>query len=443
MIFKRKLYDTMILWKSQRKGETALLIKGARRVGKSTLVEEFAKREYKSYILIDFSKTDKEVESLFDNLMNLDYFFIRLQNIFGVTLHQRESVIVFDEVQNFPPARQAIKHLVKDGRFDYIETGSLLSIKKNIKDIIIPSEEHAETLFPMDFEEFYWACGNDTTPQQLRESFLMKMPMGDAVHRRWMRDLRLYMLVGGMPQAVDTYLRYKDMRSVDETKREIIELYYNDFRRIDTTGRASRLFSAIPGQLNTNASRYQVGSVIENQTADRVAEVIADMEDSQTVTMAYHVNDPNVGMGLFKDYNRYKMFIADTGLFVTLAFWDKDYTENLIYNKLLSDKLAANLGYVYENLVAQMLRTSGNQLFYYTFPTENGNKNYEIDFMLSRGSKIIPIEVKSSGYKTHRSLDVFCDKYPSRIGDRILLYTKDFQKDGATLCLPVYYAPFL
>ncbi|MBR0176091.1 MAG: ATP-binding protein [Bacteroidales bacterium] len=443
MIFKRKLYDTMIRWKNQRKGETALLIKGARRVGKSTLVEEFAKREYKSYILIDFSKTDKEVESLFDNLMNLDYFFIRLQNIFGVTLHQRESVIVFDEVQNFPPARQAIKHLVKDGRFDYIETGSLLSIKKNIKDIIIPSEEHAETMFPMDFEEFYWACGNDTTPQQLREALQMKMPMGDAVHRRWMRDLRLYMLVGGMPQAVDTYLRYKDMRSVDETKREIIELYYNDFRRIDTTGRASRLFSAIPGQLNTNASRYQVGSVIENQTADRVAEVIADMEDSQTVTMAYHVNDPNVGMGLFKDYNRYKMFIADTGLFVTLAFWDKDYTENLIYNKLLSDKLAANLGYVYENLVAQMLRTSGNQLFYYTFPTENGNKNYEIDFMLSRGSKIIPIEVKSSGYKTHRSLDVFCDKYPSRIGDRILLYTKDFQKDGATLCLPVYYAPFL
>lgn len=443
MIFKRKLYDTMIRWKNQRKGETALLIKGARRVGKSTLVEEFAKREYKSYILIDFSKTDKEVESLFDNLMNLDYFFIRLQNIFGVTLHQRESVIVFDEVQNFPPARQAIKHLVKDGRFDYIETGSLLSIKKNIKDIIIPSEEHAETMFPMDFEEFYWACGNDTTPQQLREAFQMKMPMGDAVHRRWMRDLRLYMLVGGMPQAVDTYLRYKDMRSVDEIKREIIELYYNDFRRIDTTGRASRLFSAIPGQLNTNASRYQVGSVIENQTAGRVAEVIADMEDSQTVTMAYHVNDPNVGMGLFKDYNRYKMFIADTGLFVTLAFWDKDYTENLIYNKLLSDKLAANLGYVYENLVAQMLRTSGNQLFYYTFPTENGNKNYEIDFILSRGSKIIPIEVKSSGYKTHRSLDVFCDKYPTRIGDRILLYTKDFQKDGATLCLPVYYAPFL
>lgn len=443
MIFKRKLYDTMIRWKNQRKGETALLIKGARRVGKSTLVEEFAKREYKSYILIDFSKTDKEIESLFDNLMNLNYFFIRLQNIFGITLHQRESVIVFDEVQNFPPARQAIKHLVKDGRFDYIETGSLLSIKKNIKDIIIPSEEHAETLFPMDFEEFYWACGNDTTPQQLREALQMKMPMGDAVHRRWMRDLRLYMLVGGMPQAVDTYLRYKDMRSVDQTKREIIELYYNDFRRIDTTGRASRFFSAIPGQLNTNASRYQVGSVIENQTANRVAEVIADMEDSQTVTMAYHVNDPNVGMGLFKDYNRYKMFIADTGLFVTLAFWDKDYTENLIYNKLLSDKLAANLGYVYENLVAQMLRTSGNQLFYYTFPTENGNKNYEIDFILSRGSKIIPIEVKSSGYKTHRSLDVFCDKYPTRIGDRILLYTKDFQKDGTTLCLPVYYAPFL
>lgn len=443
MIFKRKLYDTMLRWKNERNGESALLIKGARRVGKSTLVEEFAKSEYKSYILIDFSKTDKEVESLFDSMMNLDYFFIRLQNIFGVSLHKRASVIVFDEVQNFPPARQAIKHLVKDGRYDYIETGSLISIKKNIQGIVIPSEEHAETLYPMDFEEFCWACGKMVTPQQLHDAYQMKLPMGNAVHRRWMRDLRLYMLVGGMPQAVDAYLRYMDMRAVDDAKREIIELYYNDFRHIDATGRASRLFSAIPSQLNTNASRYQIGSVIENQTAERVAEVIADMEDSQTITMAYHVDDPNVGMGLFKDYTRYKMFIADTGLFVTLAFWDKAYTENVIYNKLLSDKLAANLGYVYENLVAQMLRASGNQLFYYTFPTGNGNKNYEIDFMLSRGSKIVPIEVKSSGYKTHKSLDAFCEKYPSRVGERILLYTKDYQKDEATLCLPIYYTPFL
>ena len=443
MIFKRKLYDTMLRWKNERQGKTALMIKGARRVGKSTLVEEFAKKEYKSYILIDFSRTDKELEAFFDNLLDLDYFFVRLQNKFGVSLSPHESVIVFDEVQNFPPARQAIKHLVKDGRYDYIETGSLISIKKNIQGIIIPSEEHSETLYPMDLEEFYWAIGNETTPIQLRQTYEMHRPMGDSVHRQWMRDLRLYMLVGGMPQAVDAYLQYKDMRAVDDVKREILELYYNDFRKIDSTGRASRLFSAIPSQLNSNASRYQVSGVIENQTAERVAEVIADMEDSQTILMAYHVNDPEVGMGQFKDFSRYKMFMADTGLFVTLAFWDKSYTENIIYNKLLSDKLEANLGYVYENLIAQMLKTAGNELYYYTFPTGNGNKNYEIDFLLSRANKLVPIEVKSSGYKTHKSLDEFCTKYSSRVGDRILLYTKDYQKDGAIKCLPVYFTPFL
>ncbi|MBO7476593.1 MAG: ATP-binding protein [Salinivirgaceae bacterium] len=443
MVFKRKLYDTMLRWKNEKKGETALLIEGARRVGKSTLVEEFAKREYKTYILIDFSKTDRELESYFENTTNLDYLFVRLQNRFGVQLHTRESAIVFDEVQNCPLARQAIKHLVKDGRYDYIETGSLISIKKNIKNIVIPSEEHSETLYPMDLEEFYWAIGNETTPKQLRETYAMRMPMGNAVHRRWMRDIRLYMLVGGMPQAVNAYIESNDMQAVDEVKRGIIELYHNDFRRIDATGRASRLFTAIPSQLNSNASRYQVGGVIENQTSARIAEIVAEMEDSKTITMAYHVTDPNVGMGMFKDYSRYKMFLADTGLFVTLAFWDKKYTENLIYNKLLSDKLEANLGYVYENLVAQMLLAAGNKLFYYTFPTGNGNKNYEIDFLLSRGNKLVPIEVKSSGYKTHKSLDVFCGKFSSRIGERILLYTKDYQRDVDVTCLPVYFTPFM
>ena len=443
MVFKRKLYDTMLRWKNEKKGETALLIEGARRVGKSTLVEEFAKREYKTYILIDFSKTDRELESYFENTTDLDYLFVRLQNRFGVQLHTRESAIVFDEVQNCPLARQAIKHLVKDGRYDYIETGSLISIKKNIKNIVIPSEEHSETLYPMDLEEFYWSIGNETTPKQLRETYAMRMPMGNAVHRRWMRDIRLYMLVGGMPQAVNAYIESNDMQAVDEVKRGIIELYHNDFRRIDATGRASRLFTAIPSQLNSNASRYQVGGVIENQTSARIAEIVAEMEDSKTITMAYHVTDPNVGMGMFKDYSRYKMFLADTGLFVTLAFWDKKYTENLIYNKLLSDKLEANLGYVYENLVAQMLLAAGNKLFYYTFPTGNGNKNYEIDFLLSRGNKLVPIEVKSSGYKTHKSLDVFCGKFSSRIGERILLYTKDYQRDADVTCLPVYFTPFM
>ncbi len=433
----------MLRWKKEKQGTTALLIEGARRVGKTTLVKDFAEKEYKSYIFIDFSVIDKETDFLFENMMNLDKFFIRLQTLFGVTLYKRESLIIFDEVQNKPLARQAIKHLVKDGRYDYIETGSLISIKKNVQNIVIPSEEHSETLYPMDLEEFYWAVGNTTTPRQLSEVFQMKTPMGQAVHRRWMYDLRLYMLVGGMPQAVEAYIKHNNLQAVDEVKREILQLYFNDFRHIDSTGRAARLFAAVPSQLNTNASRYQIGSVIENQTAERVADVVAGLEDSKTVLMSYNVTDPNVGMNMSRSLYSYKMFLADTGLFVTLAFWDKDFTENVIYKKLLSDKLEANLGYVYENLVAQMLRSSGNQLYYHTFPTGKGNTNYEIDFLLSRGNKLVPIEVKSSGYKTHKSLDVFCEKYSSRVGGRILLYTKDYASDGQTVCVPVYFTPFL
>lgn len=442
MIFRRKLYDTMLRWKNERRGECALLIKGVRRVGKSTLVEDFARREYKSYILIDFSKSSKMVNALFDDMLDLDYFFLALQNIFKVSLVERASVIVFDEVQFFPRARQAIKHLVKDGRYDYIETGSLLSIRKNVKDILIPSEEHSVELLPLDLEEFYWATGNEVTPDQIRQAYGMKRAIGNAVHRQWMRDVRLYMLVGGMPQAVDTYLKTNDLSKVDGVKREILELYGNDFLRIDSTGHAAKVLVSIPSQLNSNANRFMVGGVISGQTAGRMAETIAGMEDSHVVTIAYHVNDPGVGMGMFKDYQRYKMFMADTGLFVTLAFWNKKYTENIIYQKLLGDKLAANMGYVYENLVAQMLRAAGHKLYYHTFPTGNGNKNYEVDFLLSRGNKIVPIEVKSSGYRTHRSLDVFCEKYPSRVAERILLYTKDYQVDEQTTCLPVYFTPF-
>lgn len=433
----------MLRWKEARKGTSALLIKGARRVGKSTLAENFARKEYKSYILIDFSKTSKQVDALFEDMMNLDMFFFQLQNIFGVKLHERKSVIIFDEVQMQPLARQAIKHLVKDGRYDYIETGSLLSIKKNVENIVIPSEETRLTLYPMDYDEFCWATGDTVSSEFLRQAFEMKHETGNAVHRKWMRDLRLYMLIGGMPQAVDAYNKTNNLQEVDNIKREILQLYDDDLYKIDSTGRASQLFAAIPGQLSNNAGRYQVSSVLENQNAERVSSVIADMVDSMVINLSFHANDPNVGLGMSKDLYRYKMFVGDTGLFVTLAFKDKSYTENLVYQKLLSDKLNANLGYVYENLVAQMLKANGNELFYYTFPTENGKHNYEIDFLLSRGNKICPIEVKSSGYRSHKSLDVFCDKYSSRISDRILLYTKDYQQDGETTCMPVYFTQFL
>lgn len=443
-IFKRKLYDKMLQWKQMDNGDTAILIEGARRVGKSTLAEEFAKREYESYIMIDFSKASKEVFNLFEDLSDLNYFFLRLQLLYNIQLKERKSVIIFDEVQKQPLARQAIKHLVADHRYDYIETGSLISVKKNVENIVIPSEEQKLFLYPLDYEEFRWALGDTATIPLIKSVFEQRLSLGDDVNRKLIRDFRLYMLVGGMPQAVNAYIEKNDLSAVDRVKRAIIQLYEDDFRKIDPSGRASMLFDAIPAELNKNASRYQVSSVIGDNVSNSVVEqLIAEMKDSMTVNMAYHANDPGAGMSLNMDISRYKMYVADTGLFVTLAFKDKEFTENTIYQKLLSDKLDANLGYLYENVVAQMLRAAGNSLFYYTFPTETGKHNYEIDFLLARENKIRPIEVKSSGYKRHASLDAFCKKFSSRILERYLLYTKDLRKEEQIVYLPVYMAQFL
>ncbi|MEH2958690.1 AAA family ATPase [Candidatus Merdisoma sp. JLR.KK006] len=433
----------MLEWKREFDGKTALLIKGARRVGKSTLVEEFAKNEYESYILIDFSIASKEVNTLFSDLSDLNYLFLRLQMIYHVNLVERKSVIIFDEVQMQPMARQAIKHLVKDHRYDYIETGSLLSIKKNIKDIVIPSEETRLQLFPLDYEEFRWALGDTVTLPLLLNTYKKMQPLGDDINRRLLRDFRLYMLVGGMPQAVDTYIETNNLNIVDQVKRNILELYEDDFRKIDSSGRAGMLFDAIPAELNKNASRYQVSSVIAGEKEERVREILADMQDSMTVYISYHADDPGAGMSLHKDPRRYKLFLCDTGLFATLAFKDRDFTENEIYEKLLNHKLGTDLGYLYENMVAQMLKTAGNELFYYTFPKETSNHNYEIDFLLARKNKICPLEVKSSGYKSHASLDAFQNKFSSRILNRYLIYTKDVRKDKDIFCLPIYMVPFL
>ena len=432
----------MLEWKTTSKGRSALLLEGARRIGKSTIVEEFAKTEYSSYILIDFNEASQDVKDLFENLMDLDYIFLYLQNIYQTSLYEHESVIVFDEVQQCPKARQAIKYLVKDGRYDYIETGSLISIHKNTKDINIPSEEHRVEMFPMDYEEFRWALGDETGMSLLKQVFEKRMSLGEGINRMKMRDLRLYMLVGGMPQAVNEYLDTKNLQNVDFVKRQIIQLYADDFRKIDPTGRISKLFMSIPSQLSRNLMRYQPTPVVGNIPSDKIDELLLCLEDSKTINIAYHADDPYVGMSLTMDYGKYKLYVGDTGLFVTLAFWDKDFTENIIYNKLLSDKLSANMGYVYENLVAQMLRASGDRLFYYTFPKDKTHF-YEIDFLLSRGNKLCPIEVKSSGYKTHASLDAFCRKFSDRIGQRYLIYTKDLQKDEQTLLLPVYMTPLV
>lgn len=442
-VFERKIYQKMLQWKKESEGKTALLIKGARRVGKSTIAEEFAKKEYSSYILIDFSIATKEVHELFEDLSDLNYLFLRLQLIYHVNLEKRKSVIIFDEVQKEPLARQAIKHLVKDGRYDYIETGFLLSIKRNVKDILIPSEETRIEMTPMDYEEFRWALGDKATIPMLRSAFDNKISLGDDVNRRLLRDFRLYMLVGGMPQAVNEYLDTNNLSKVDKMKRSILELYQDDFRKIDPTGRASLLFSAIPSELTKNASRYQVSSVLPNTKPDRILGIVGDMKDSLTVNIAYHANDPSAGLFMHENISRYKMFIMDTGLFVTLAFMDRDFTENIIYEKLLNDKLDADLRYLYENMVAQMLYSNGNRLFYYTFPKEKSTHNYEIDFLLARGNKVCPIEVKSSGYKTHASMDAFSGKFSGKIGQKYLIYTKDLRKDGDILCLPIYMTMFL
>ena len=381
-VFKRKIYQKMLDWKNKRKGETALLIKGARRIGKTTIVRQFVENEYESYIFIDFSNAKKEVFELFEDLSDLDYIFMRLQVIYNVKLIERKSAIVFDEVQKQPYARQAIKHLVADGRYDFIETGSLISIKKNIKDIILPSEESKLTMYPMDFEEFRWALGDNATVDLLR-MFLEKMkPLGDAAHRKVMRDFRLYMLVGGMPQAVSKYLETNNMAEVDITKREILALYEDDLIKLDDSGKSSAIFKAIPAQLSKGISRYQVMSVLPNNAPSRFYETIYELADSMTVNVVFHSDDPNVGLALTKDTSRYKLFLGDTGLFVTQVFMDKDATDNVIYNKLLSDKLDTNLGYIYENMVSQIFRASGYELFYHTIKKNEGKSYYEVDFLL-------------------------------------------------------------
>lgn len=440
-IFKRKLYDRLLEWKRVQNGKSAILIEGARRVGKSTLVEQFAKNEYESYILIDFNEASDEVKSLFNNLMNKDFIFLQLQALYNVVLKERKSVIIFDEVQKCPLARQAIKYLVKDGRYDYIETGSLISIKKNTKGITIPSEEERVTLYPMDYEEFRWALGDEATVHLLRTFYEKRLPL-DKAHRDKMRDFRLYMLVGGMPQAVNTYIETNNFSLVDHTKRGIINVYRDDFQKLDPSGRLETLFMEIPSQLSQTNNRYKPYSVLGEVDDDKLLELLKDLEDSKTTLFSYHSNDPNVGMSLTKDISKFKIFCADTGLFVTLAFWDKDHTENVIYQKLLNDKLSTNLGHVYENIIAQVLAASGNKLFYYTWPKDETH-NYEIDFLLSRGAKLHPIEVKSSGYKTHKSLDVFCEKYSHVVERRYLIYTKDLKRDTETLLLPVYMTQFL
>ena len=442
-IFRRKIYDKMLEWKTNRSQKYSLLIKGARRVGKSTIAKEFAKKEFKSYILIDFAHASKAIIELFEDMYDLDMFFLKLQQFSKTRLYENESVIIFDEIQLCPKARQAIKYLVADGRYRYIETGSLLSLRRNTQDILIPSEEYKISMYPMDYEEFLWAIGDNVTADTIRLLLETKKPAGNSMHRELMRIFRLYMLIGGMPQAIETYLEKKNLCSVDETKRAIVDLYEEDFTKIDGTGLAGDIYDSIPASLTGNNSRYIYSSAKKGTRSKQIYRLIPDMLSSYTVNIAYHSNNPGVGMALEKDTERFKLFTSDIGLFITLSYKDKDFTENLIYDKLLSDKLDANLGYVYENAVAQILVAKGNNLFYYTEKSETSNHLHEIDFLLSSGTKICPIEVKSGNYKTFKSFDDFCNKFSSRIGEKYIVHTKDYKRENGVTFIPVYMLPFL
>lgn len=441
MYFKRKAYNKLIEWKEKYADNYAVLLEGARRVGKSTIAEAFAKHEYKSYILIDFSKTTNDILECFDDIGNLNLFFLRLQAETGITLYEHESLIIFDEVQLFPKARQAIKHLVHDGRYSYLETGSLISIKKNVKDILIPSEEMKIEVYPMDYEEFSEATGNNYG--LLRQIFDCGTAIGQATNRKLMRDLRIYMAVGGMPQAVEAYINGKNFSEIDMVKRQIISLYEEDFKKIDASGRISALYHSIPAQLARDTRKYRITTAIGKRNGTKAEELLYELIDSKTVLPCYNSTDPRVSLTDTKDFDSYKLYLSDTGLFVTQMFMDRPVAENNIYAKLLSDKLPANLGYLYENLVAQMITASGRELYYHTWEKHESTHYYEVDFLVSEGSKVNAFEIKSSGTGKHESIKDFCRKFSQNINKAYLISQKDVGQEEKLLFRPFYLIPFL
>lgn len=441
MYFERKVYKKMIEWKEKYADKYAILLEGARRVGKSTIAECFARNEYKSYILIDFSKTTDTIRDCFEDIGNLNMFFLRLQAETGITLYTHESLIIFDEVQLFPKARQAIKHLVADGRYNYLETGSLISIKKNVKDILIPSEEMKIQVYPMDYEEFCLATGSNY--ELLQQIYQMESAIGQATNRKLMRDLRVYMAVGGMPQAIEAYIAGKNFSEIDMVKRQIISLYEEDFKKIDSSGRISALYHSIPAQLAKDSRKYRITTAIGKKNNTRADELLYELIDSKTVLPCYNSTDPRVSLTDTKDFESYKLYLSDTGLFVTLMFIDRPVTENDVYAKLLSDKLPANLGYLYENLVAQMVTASGRELYYHTWEKAGSTHYYEVDFLISEGSKINAFEIKSSGVGKHESIKMFYKKFSKNVHNIYLLSQKDVGKEENLLLKPFYLMPFL
>jgi len=436
MIFKRKIYDSLLNWKKNYAGKYAVLLEGARRVGKTTIVREFAEKEYDTFIFIDFASAEKNILDCFDDIGKLDTFFLRLQAITGVQLIRGKSVIVFDEVQLFPKARQAIKYLVADGRYHYIETGSLISIHKNVKDILIPSEEMKLPVYPMDYEEFKWAAGDDA--YQLLGDFLKNDVSAGQINRSLMRDFRIYMAVGGMPQAVEAYIEKRNFMQIDAVKREIIHLYEDDFKKIDSSGKISQMFHSIPAQLSKNTKRFVISQATGRKKLSSDERLLYEMIDSKTVLISYNCDNPTSSLPASRDLDSYKLYLADTGLFITLMYIDQPEGDNKIYEKMLADKLPANLGYLYENAVAQTIAAHGRELFYHTWPKPDSSHYYEIDFLLSHGDKVIPVEVKSSAIKSHASLTEFKHKYGKHMEGGLIVSQKDLQYIDGFRNLPAY-----
>ncbi len=438
-MFKRKAYDKLLDWKKTWDGKYAVLLEGARRVGKSTLAECFAKNEYESYILIDFSKNEKNLFDCFEDIGNLDLFFLRLQNASGVTLYKRKSVIVFDEVQLYPKARQAIKHLVKDGRYDYIETGSLISIKKNVKDILIPSEEMRIEVNPMDYEEFCDAIGLNY--MNLASLYDYQKPIGDSINRKLIRDFRMYVAIGGMPQAVEAYIEKRNFSQIDDVKKEIIKLYEEDLKKIDGSGRLSAIFQSVPSQLVANKRNFSFRAAGNKGKTAKDDERIYDLVDSKIVNICYRVTEPSLALNQSIELDKFKMYLLDTGLFVTMLFNSGLHECEDIYSKLLSNDLNLNLGYLYENMISQMMVAEGRKLFYHTWAKKDSSHHYEIDFLFASKGKVTPLEVKSNKIVPHASIDAFKEKYSKVCGQRYLVSSKDYRRMDDLINLPYYLFP--
>lgn len=441
-MFKRKAYEKLKKWKEKYSKSYSALLIGARRVGKSTIAEEFAKNEYKSYIKIDFAEIKNDTLQVFDDINDLNIFFLRLQASTNTKLYVRESVIIFDEIQLYPKVRQAIKYLVKDGRYDYIETGSLISIKKNVKDIVIPSEEYKINIYPMDYEEFLWATNNDNYAI-IRELYKTNKKVGDKLNNKLMRDLRLYMAVGGMPQAVVAYVEGKNFDDIDFVKKEIINLYKDDFRKIDNSGRISMLYNAVPSQLALNKKRFILSNAMGKRVTTKDKELLYDIIDSKTVLIKYNVTDVSSTLEQTKNLNDYKLYLSDTGLFISMLFNDISKMYTNIYSKLLSDKLPVNMGFIYENLVAQIITSFDGNLYFHTWQKENNSHSYEIDFLMPSGVKIIPFEVKSSAIHNHDSIDAFKKKYSNYVAKEYLISQKDVDRENELHFKPIYMLPFI